>query len=180
MFIKTSKLSQVLKKAYKGAGIHLERQGSRLIVATACMYIEADTVTMTNAFKAAIITFAGELPESGTAITITEDMEQNNIPKSYDRRLFTKDLVAGKQFNETAFTYNDDTVLQAADGALITVPAKEWAVYSLKDTGESEDDPDGWFEDGTAIACRNSTMIIELSYNMPDDTLSALQEKRLI
>ena len=180
MFIKTSKLTSVLKKAYKGAGIHLERQGSRLIVATAYMYIEADIETMTNSFKAAVITFAGELPANGTALTVSEDMDQNNLPKSHDRNLFERDILNYPHFNETAFTHNGDAILQADDGTIATVPAKEWAVYSLKEKGDSEDDPDGWYDDGNGIICRNSTMIIQFLTFQADDTLAELQKVRLV
>lgn len=180
MFVKVQKLEGVLKKAYKGAGIHLERQGSRLIVATAYMYIEADIETMTNSFKAAVIKFAGELPRDGTSLTISEDMDQNNLPKSHDRELFPKDLLKYKIFNETAFTYNGDPILQGEDGTIVTVPAKEWSVYSLKEKGDSEDDPDGWYDDGNGIACRNSTMIIQFTTIPADDNLTRLQSARLI
>ena len=171
MFINTNKLSTVLKKAYKGAGIHLERRGSRLIVVTGMMYIEADIETMTNSFKAAVITFAGELPPDKAAVTVSEDLSQNNIPKSYDRNLFEKDIFGYRSFCETAFTYNGDPVLQADDGSIVTIPVKEWTVYSLKNLGDSEDDPDGWYDDGSGIICRNSTMILQYSYNQADEIL---------
>jgi len=179
MFIKTAKLEQVLKKAYKGAGIHLERQGSRLIVATAYMYIEADIETMTNSFKAAVIKFAGELPEDGTALTVSEDASQSNIPKTHDRHLFERDIFNGQHFRETAFTYNGDKILQADDGKIAIVQAKEWAVYSLKDLGESEDDPDGWYDEAEGIICRNSTMVLQFLYFQGDDDLADLKIVRL-
>ena len=65
MFIKTTKLEQVLKKAYKGAGIRIERRGDIITMTTAYLYIEADMEKASNDFKALIMKFAGEIPEDG-------------------------------------------------------------------------------------------------------------------
>ena len=111
MFIKISKLGAVLKKAYKGAGIHLEKQGAKLRVGTAYMYIEADTATMTNEFKAEVIKYAGEIPVDGMAFTIAKDMVQNNIPSSYDRKLYETDLLNYPHYDETLFIYNGGACL---------------------------------------------------------------------
>lgn len=93
MFIKTQKLEAVLKKAYKGAGIRIERNGSRLILMTSYMYIEADVETANKDFKAAIVRYTGDLPRDGESFTITEDQSQINIAGTWDEKLFERDTM---------------------------------------------------------------------------------------
>lgn len=182
MFIKISKLEQVLKKAYKGAGIRIERAGSRLIVVTARIYLEADIETVPNDFKAAVVRYTGQIPGDGESYTINEDQSQINIAGTHDLRLIQMDTLQGKRFNETCFTYMDDMVLQSdEDGQIITIPMKEWQVFDRSAVADEEDDPfPEWNRyEGGYITNRNDVMVIGFMYDLADDILGNLQDRHL-
>ena len=182
MFIKISKLEGVLKKAYKGAGIRIERSGSRLIVGTAYMYIEADVETASKDFKAAVVRYTGDLPKDGESYTINEDQSQINIAGTCDQKLFERDTLQGKEFEETLLTYNGDMVLQAPmDGQIVVVPMKEWQVYDPSAIDDGEDDPDNsWYLQENQLINRNGEMILVFGFKPETDEMKELQKARLV
>lgn len=180
MFIKVSKLDAVLKKAYKGAGIHLERQGDILAVGTAYMYLEVDLKNATNEFKAIITKYNGEVPDPGFVETITEDKEQVAIPGTIYRGLFKEDFEGKQTVNETDFTYQGEAVLQTLERDVMTVPGKEWAVYDESQMDDKECFLETeWKKSGDIIVSRSNHMALAYIYKKPDDTLDQLSEINL-
>ena len=177
MFIKGSKLDAVLKKAYKGAGIHLERQGDILAVGTAYMYLEVDLENATNEFKAIITKYNGEVPDPGFVETIAEDKEQVAIPGTIYRGLFKEDFNEKQTVNETDFTYQGEAVLQTFERDVMTVPGKEWAVYDESQMDDKESFLETrWKKAGDIIVLKSNHMVLAYIYKNPDDTLDQLSE----
>lgn len=175
MFIKIAKLEAVLKKAYKGAGIHFERYGSRIILATGNLYIEADVERVTFDFKAAVVKYLGEFPREDMAATVCEDAFQQNIGGSYDRKLIERDTSYNLKYIETPFTYQGDIVYQGG-GTLITVPIKEYLVFDIGCVDEQEEIPDAEWECADDIIInRNDTMVMGLRYQQADEILERIQ-----
>lgn len=180
MFIKPSKLDAVLKKAYKGAGIHLERQDDVLAVGTAYLYIEADLKNATNEFKAVITKYNGEIPDPGFVETISEDKEQVAIPGSIYRQLFKKDFNEKQSVNETDFKYQREAVLQLVESKqVLTVPEKEWAVYDESQMDDKETILQEWKISDDIIVKKSDHMVLAYIYRKPDDTLDQLSEVSL-
>ncbi len=180
MFIKAQKLEGVLKKAYKGAGIHFERHDSRIIVATGNLYLEADVERVTNDFKAAVVKYLGEFPREDMAATVCEDEYQQNIGGSYDRKLIEKDTSYNKKYLETAFLYQGDIVYQGGT-SIITVPAKEYLVFNIACADDQEELPDvAWECVDDIIINRNDVMVMGLRYQEADEILERIQATPLI
>lgn len=178
MFLKISKLEAVLKKAYKGAGIYIERTENFLIVKTAYMYIEADVKGMTNDFKAAVVRYTGTIPNPGYCMRIMEDLEQES--NTIDMALFVKDMSNSAQFQETRFTYDDDVVLQGDNTSVIQVTGKEWAVYSQKDAEKNETEIETcWRQYGQMIVKRSNTMVLAFLIKPADKTLIQIEKKKI-
>ena len=163
MFIKTTKLEQVLKKAYKGAGIRIERRGDIITMITAYLYIEADMEKASNDFKALIMKFAGEIPEDGYCKKITDYEVQDCIKETITLNLITKDLSSSRIFKETLFQYMGEQIFQdIVDGRLVIVPAKEWSTYDEKQMDDSEEITDRWKEVGGYIVTKSDEMVLGL------------------
>ena len=181
MFIKNTKLEGVLKKAYKGAGIRIERTDHRLIVATARLYIEANVAILTNDFKAAVVRYTGEMPKIGATFTVSDEETKVEDPGKHDKNFLKTDIISGKDFEETAFTYMGDMVLQAdEDGQIITVPMREWQVFDINSQEEMEEPPlPAWHRWDNMIVNSNEDMAIGYLYKTDDDILSRLQKVRM-
>ena len=177
MFIKVSKMDAILKKAYKGAGIHLERQGDILAVGTAYMYLEVDLENATNEFKAIITKYNGEVPNPGFVETIAEDKEQVAIPGTIYRGLFKEDFGSKQTVNETDFTYKGEAVLQTHERDVMTVPEKEWAVYDESQMDDKENFLETrWKKAGDIIVLKSNHMVLAYIYKNPDEKLEGLSE----
>lgn len=177
MFIDASKLKVVLKRAYKGSGIHIERSGDRFIVTTASIYIEADIEALTNDFIAEIVRYIGRLPEEDVAFTILEEGKQMNVCGSWDMKYIEQDTLKGKTYLETAFTYMSDPVFQAdITGEVVTIPAKQWAIFDPEKTETNEDEPfTEWNKVGPHLVNRNETMVLAYWFREPDEVLEKLK-----
>lgn len=174
MIIKESKLDAVLKKAYKGAGIHVERKEDKLIMTTAYLYIEASLKEATNEFKALIVKYLGRLPEDGFTGTISEDKDQKAIPGTINLDMYEKDMSMCMCVKPTFFQYKDEQVIQMADGNVCTVPEKEWAVFDENQMKDTEEILCNWKKDNRMIAIKTDSMVLGFIYKNPDETLENL------
>ena len=176
MFIKISKLDAVLKKAYKGAGIHLERQGDVLAVGTAYLYLEADLNQANNEFKAIITKYNGEIPQPGFSKTISEDKEQIAFSDTIFRNLIQRDYETAEIVKETDFRYKGETVMQIKLENVVTVPEREWAVYDESQMDDKEEIIQDWRRAGNIILTKSEQMALAYIYKNPDETLERLSE----
>lgn len=177
MFIKISKLDAILKKAYKGAGIHMERNGDILALSTAYLYIEADLKNATNEFKAIVTKYNGEIPMVEFVGTISEDSNQKAISGTVNLGYFQKDMTEFVDVNETQFTYMGEKVLQTADGVVMTVPEKEWSVYDESQLDDTKEQMlQDWKQIANMIVTKSDHMVLGFKYKDPDDTLATLQK----
>ena len=176
MFIKIPKLEAVLKKAYKGAGIHIERRGDRLALRTGRLYIEVDIENASKDFKAAVVRYTGDIPPEGFAAVISEDNTQMGLDGTIDLCLIHIDTYQGKLFEQTLFNYVDEKVLQSpVDNQIVTVPLKEWLVYCPEAVEPNEEQPESDFNlYDNLLVTRNETMVLGFLPKEADDILAEL------
>jgi hypothetical protein len=72
MFINVKALKKLMKEAYKTFGITVERHNGGLMIASFSWGVWLENSELTNEIKAAVIEYTGEMPEKGTAFTVSK------------------------------------------------------------------------------------------------------------
>lgn len=87
MFITLSGFKGLIKEAYKGAGLYIERHGDNIIFGGSYWVIEADRHAISKKALAAVIELTGELPREGEAYRATKEGNQYEIREVYGEML---------------------------------------------------------------------------------------------
>lgn len=109
MFLKISLFKNLLKNAWKGAGLTVGNDGEGIYLIGRYWTIWLERTQMTKKAKAAIVELTGELPAAGYAFKAWKDQDnQYEMPEAYDKEFYRPDTYNFKiAYKDTGICFAD-------------------------------------------------------------------------
>lgn len=108
MFVNLGVFKRMMKESWKTTGLYVGRKGQRIVISGGYWTIRVDRVLLKKTDLAAIVEFAGELPEDGKAVTAMQKMDnEDGDYNDTNLQLLIGSIYDGKgiDFNPTKVVY---------------------------------------------------------------------------